>query len=70
MATGRGAAMPERLSKRSILQFLLLIVAVLFCVFLLVEIMIYARPHLANILNGNSSILLRTDLLRLPTLGT
>jgi hypothetical protein len=70
MATGRGAAMPERLSKRSILQFLLLVAAVLFCLFLLIEIMIHARPHVANILNKSNSMLRLTDLPRPQTLPT
>jgi hypothetical protein len=68
MATGRGAAMPERLSKRSILQFLLLVAAVLFCLFLLIEIMIRARPHVANILNRSNSMLRLTDFPRSQTL--
>jgi hypothetical protein len=68
MATGRGAAMPERLCKRSILQFLLLVVAGLLCLFLLVEILIHARPRLANILNKGTSVLHLTDLPRPRTL--
>jgi hypothetical protein len=68
MATGRRTATPERLSKRSILQFLLLVAAVLFCLFLLVEILIHARPRLENILNRGSSMLHLTDLPRPRTL--
>ena len=54
--------MTERLSKRSILQFLLIVAAVLFCLFLLFEILIHANPHaVPNLTNGSS-------MLRLPNL--
>ncbi|MGI8771516.1 MAG: hypothetical protein ACR2JE_08765 [Acidobacteriaceae bacterium] len=49
--------MPERLSKRSICQFLLLVVAGLFCLFLLFEILIHARPHASPSLKNGGSML-------------
>lgn len=48
--------MPEPLSKRSICQFLLLVVAVLFCVFLLVEILMHARPQASPSLKNNNAV--------------
>ncbi len=54
--------MSEGLSKRSICQFILLVVAVLFCLFLLVEILIHARPHAQPSLTKGGSMLRLPDV--------
>jgi hypothetical protein len=55
--------MAERLSTRSIVQFLLLVVAVLFCLFLLVDRLMHAHPHVSPNVNdgGNSHLMQAPD---------
>jgi hypothetical protein len=52
--------MAERLSTRSIVQFLLLVVAVLFCLFLLVDRLMHSHPHVSpNLKDGGTSRLMQ-----------
>jgi hypothetical protein len=48
--------MAERLSTRSIVQFLLLVIAVLFCLFLLVDRLMHSHPHVSPKMTDTSQL--------------